>query len=119
MLRSRSGYTNFKVVDKKTGIQIPYDVRSKVTEKQFKTVSDKPDAIWQFAQRIKQEFAEKGIDVSIYVDSHVSINGRPSKQFIDPTVDLGTAEWNYFFHNDWILLYDNQGNRIEKQEISK
>ena len=119
MLRSRSGYTNFKVVDKKTGIQIPYNVRSKVTEKQFKTVSDKPDAIWQFAQRIKQEFAEKGTDVSIYVDSHVSINGRPPKQFIDPTVDLGTAEWNYFFHNDWILLYDNQGNRIEKQEISK
>lgn len=115
MLRSRSGNTNFKIIDKKTGVQIPYNVQSKLTEKQYKTVSDKPDAIWQFAQRIKQEFAEKGIDVSIYVDSYVSINGKPTQQFIDPTVDLGSADWNYYFHNDWILLYDNQGNRIENQ----
>lgn len=113
MLRSRSGYTNFKVVDKKTGQTLHFQKVVSLTEKQDRMVSEKPDAIWQFAQRIKKIYALKGKDVSIFVNSYVSINRKPMKQFIDPNVDLGTAEWNYFFHNDWILLYDNEGNRID------
>lgn len=108
MLRSRSGYTVFKIVDKQSGQEIRYNVRSKLTEKQFNMVSDKPDAIWQFAQRIKKEFASQGKDVSIFADTHVSINGKKLKQFIDPKVDLASADWNYFSHNDWILLYDDK-----------
>ena len=108
MLRSRSGYTVFKIVDKQSGQEIRYNVRSKLTEKQFNMVSDKPDAIWQFAQRIKKEFASQGKDVSIFADTHVSINGKKLKQFIDPKVDLASADWNYFSHNNWILLYDDK-----------
>ena len=108
MLRSRSGYTVFKIVDKQSGQEIRYNVRSKLTEKQFNMVSDKPDAIWQFAQRIKKEFASQGKDVSIFADTHVSVNGKKLKQFIDPKVDLASADWNYFSHNDWILLYDDK-----------
>lgn len=108
MLRSRSGYTVFKIVDKQSGQEIRYNVRSKLTEKQFNMVSDKPDAIWQFAQRIKKEFASQGKDVSIFADTHVSINGKKLQQFIDPKVDLASADWNYFSHNDWILLYDDK-----------
>ena len=108
MLRSRSGYTVFKIVDKQSGQEIRYNVRSKLTEKQYNMVSDKPDAIWQFAQRIKKEFASQGKDVSIFADTHVSINGKKLKQFIDPKVDLASADWNYFSHNNWILLYDDK-----------
>lgn len=113
MLRSRSGYTNLKVVDKKTGANIQYNPLSQLTEKQYRMISDKPDAIWQFAQRIKKEFAAQGKDVGIYAQTFVSINQKPMKQLIDPNVDLGTADWNYFFHNDWILLYDSEGNKID------
>ncbi len=107
MLRSRTGYSSFKVVDKKTGEKIPYRVYDKLTPKQIAMVGDKPDAIWQMAQRIKKEFAQKGKEVSVFVRCNVSVNQRPFKPLINPDVDLANADWNYFFHNDWILLYDS------------
>ena len=63
--------------------------------------------IWQMAQRIKKEYQQKGIDVSVYANTLASINGRPFKKLIDPKVDLAEADWDYFFHNDWILLHDD------------
>lgn len=113
MLRSRSGYTNLTVYDKKTGKSLRYQTLVKLTDKQYKTVSDKPDAIWQFAQIIKKKYAEKDIDVSIFAETFVSINQKPMKQLIDPKTDLANVKWNYFFHNDWVLLYDNEGNIIQ------
>ena len=113
MLRSRSGYTNFRIYNKKTNQRIFYDFHAELTPKQLNMISEKPDAIWQLAQRIKKDYAQKGIDISIFADSNVSINRKPYLKLINPDVDLAQAEWNYFFHNDWLLLYDNQGNVIK------
>jgi len=114
MLRQKSGSTHFKVIDKKTNQELPYNIVEKLTRKQLGLVSSKPDGIWQMAQHIKKEFAEKNIEVSIFIDSQLSVNNKPYKPFIDPTVDFAEAEWNYFGHNDWILLYDKNGNLMEK-----
>lgn len=113
MLRSRSGYSSFRIYDKKTNHRIFYDFNSELTQKQLNMIGEKPDAIWQLAQRIKKEYAQKGIDVSVFVDCNVSINRKPYLKLINPDVDLAQAEWNYFSHNDWILLYDNQGNLLK------
>lgn len=114
MLRQKNGITNFKVVDKNTNQELPYNIVEKLTRKQLGLVSSKPDGMWQMAQHIKKEFAEKGIEVRIFIDSKLSVNNKPYKTFIDPSVDFAEAEWNYFGHNDWILLYDKEGNLIEK-----
>lgn len=114
MLRQKNGITNFKVIDKNTNQELPYNIVEKLTRKQLSLVSSKPDGMWQMAQHIKKEFAEKGKDVRIYIDSKLSVNNKPYKTFIDPSVDFAKAEWNYFGHNDWILLYDKEGNLIEK-----
>lgn len=114
MLRQKSGITHFKVIDKNTQQELPYNIVEKLTRKQLGLVSSKPDGIWQMAQHIKKEFAEKGVEVSIFIDSKLSVNEKPYKTFIDPTVDFAEAEWNYFGHNEWILLYDKKGNLIEK-----
>ena len=113
MLRKRSGFTQFEVVDKKTNAVTLYDYRSKLTYKQNLFVQSKPDGIWQMAQRIKKEYEHQGKDVSIYVNSHIAINGKPEQQFIDPKIDFATAKWNYFFHNEWILIYDSDGKLLE------
>ena len=113
MLRSRSGYSHLHVHDKKTGESLRYQTVVKLTEKQNRMVADKPDAIWQLAQRIKKTYAKKGIDVTVFTETFVSVNQKPMKQLIDPKTDLANAEWNYFFHNDWILLYDSEGNKIK------
>lgn len=114
MLRQKNGITHFKVIDKKTNQELPYNIVEKLTRKQLGLVSSKPDGMWQMAQHIKKEFAEKGIEVSIFIDSKLSVNNKPYKTFIDPKVDFAEVEWNYFGHNDWILLYDKDGNLIEK-----
>ena len=108
MLRTRNGYTRFKVVDKNTNEIIFYNTNSKLTPKQFNSMRTKPDMIWQFAQRIKNEFKEMDRDVAIYANTSAGVNGAPMKKLIDPDVDLGEAKWDYFFHNDWILLHEDK-----------
>lgn len=108
MLRTRNGYTRFKVVDKNTNETIVYNINSKLTPKQFNSMRTKPDMIWQFAQRIKKEFKEIGRDVAVYANTSAGVNGAPMKKLIDPDVDLGEAKWDYFFHNDWILLHEDE-----------
>lgn len=116
MLRQRSGYVTFNIVDRKTNEQWTHSYEKEVTYKQNGLLTSKPDAMWQYAQRLKKEYAEKGKDVSIYIDANVSINSGPYKRLIDPKVDFAEAKWDYFWHNDWILLYDDNGNLIEKKK---
>lgn len=102
MLRSRGGYTSFNVVEKESGKKILYPLEEKLTIKQRARITT-ADMIWQMAQVIKKEYADKGIDVAVYADSWVSVNGREYSMFIDDSVDLASISWNYFGHNEWIL----------------
>ena len=106
MLRNRSGDATFLVINNATKEKIEYDLKKLLTISQIKGMKTKPDLIWQTAQKIKEQYQKKGEDVSIYVDSKVSINKKPKLPLIDPNVDLAKAKWNYFWHNDWILIYD-------------
>jgi vitamin K-dependent gamma-carboxylase len=101
MLRERIGNVRFKIVDKKTKEYYYYDYKSELTSKQIKILSNSPDFIWQYCQKIKKE-AEKPI--SIFVDCEVSINRRPYIKLIDEKTDMATAKFDYFGHNEWVLL---------------
>ncbi|MFY0483112.1 HTTM domain-containing protein [Flavobacterium sp. PLA-1-15] len=113
MLRQRQGYTAFRVINKETQTLIPYDINKRLVPKQLAFVGCNPDGIWQMAQIIKKEFNQKGIEVSVFANTETSINGGTFKTLINPETDLAEAKWNYFFHNDWILLYDDQGKLIK------
>ncbi|MBN9284740.1 MULTISPECIES: HTTM domain-containing protein [unclassified Flavobacterium] len=106
MLRNRSGYTKFLVVNNETGRQHYFKLKKLLTKKQIRGMQTKPDMIWQTAQKIKEHYQLKGKKVSIYIDSKVAINKKQLRRLIDPNVDFAKAEWNYFSHNEWILLYD-------------
>ena len=104
MLRSRGGTLQFKVVNQKDGKSEIVDLDDYLTKKQKRRIASYPDFIWQFAQRLKKEYAEKGETISVYaVNSKVSINGKAYRSFIDPSVDLAHTKWDYFWHNEWIL----------------
>ena len=103
MLRAKSGRTTYSVIDANTNNVIPIKLDDYLTKKQQRGASTKPDIIWQFAQHLKQDFAKKGITIKVFVRSFVRVNGKPSKQLIDPTVDLANEEWYHFKHHDWIL----------------
>lgn len=103
MLRSKGGKSTFKVVEKGSRDTIFVDKSKYLTPKQMNAVNSKPDMIWQFAQRLKREYAKEGKDVQVFVDARVRVNGRPLQQFTDPKVDLANEKWTRFKHKDWIL----------------
>lgn len=103
MLRSRTGITTFKIVNHTTGNSYLVNLDDYLTRGQKSKIKSYPDFMWQFAQRLRREYDEKGEDISVFVNSRVSINGKPYQEFIDPKIDLGNVSWNYFGHNDWIL----------------
>lgn len=103
MLRSRTGETYFKVIDKNTNERLAFSNTELLNQKQRSRLNA-PDVIWQMAQKIKEHFKEQGKDVAVYAErSNVSINMHPSSRLIDPTVDLTTVKWSHFKHHDWIL----------------
>lgn len=103
MLRSKYGYVNYYVVDKKTNNTTVINLNDYLTKKQQRPASTKPDVIWQFTQRLKKEYAAKGQDVSVFVDCKISVNGRPFEPLIDKEVDLAAEDWSAFKHSQWIL----------------
>lgn len=107
MLRQKQGYATYKVIDKKTNAVLFYDPSQHLTQKQLGFISAKPDGIWQMCRHIKKEFAAQGKEVAVYVNAMVSVNGEPFRSFVNPEVDISGADWNYFGHSDWIILYNN------------
>ncbi len=106
MLRHRSGFSTFKIVNKTTGEEFYVEKRKYLTPRQIGATSTSADMIWQFAQHLKKEYAQKGEEISVYVNARVSVNGHSPKPFINPDVDLAAEKWNYFGHNQWILPRD-------------
>ncbi|WGD36096.1 HTTM domain-containing protein [Olleya sp. YS] len=104
MLRSKNGYAIYKVVDKHTNETTTINLDHYLSKKQKRIASTKPDVIWQFAQRLKQDFMSRGQDVSVYVDCNVSVNGRPYVTLVNPKIDLAAVQWDPFNHSDWLLL---------------
>jgi hypothetical protein len=103
MLRSKSGFAVYQVVDKDTKETTTINLDDYLTKKQQRPASTKPDFIWQFAQRLKKEYAKKGKDISVYVDCRISLNGKPYKRLINQETDLASVDWSTFKHSPWIL----------------
>ncbi len=104
MLRSKSGYTYYKIKDltnQKTYFQHPTDL----TPKQKGLLNTTPSVIWQYAQVLKKQEIEKGNDIEVYAISKKSLNGRISQTFIDPNIDLANTQWQYFKHQKWIVPF--------------
>jgi len=89
--------------DKNTEEVVIVKLRDYLSKKQRRIAATKPDIMWQFAQRLKQEYAEKGQDVGVFIDSRISVNGRKYSQFTDKTVDVAAQPWETFKHTSWIL----------------
>ena len=102
MLRERNGYITIKIKDLKTGTESIYNYHKNLTNKQAQNLATKPDFIWQYCQRIKEEY--KGKPIAIYIDCKNSINRKEYKTLIDPNFDMAKAEWSHFKHNEWIEL---------------
>lgn len=110
MLRSKNGTGRFLVKDQKLGKEEWVNPLDYLTNKQYRRVASFPDMTWQFAQRLKRIYEEKGWqDVAVYAHFTLSLNGNPRYSLVDSNVNLAAVEWNYFGHADWKLTpeYDD------------
>lgn len=118
MLRQRSGWSYYKVVDKATGKEEKVKKEDYLTPRQISATATQPDMIWQFAQRLKKEYAAQGKDVAVYVEAHVSINGSKFELLVKPQADLAAEKWNYFGHNHWLMPSPKSVENMQKKQAA-
>ena len=108
MLIEKAGYTSFKVVDNLTGNSELVNNNLYLTKFQEKQMSFQPDMIIEYAHYLADVYSDRGFsDISVYADSYVTLNGRPSQKFINPEIDL-IKQKRGFKNKDWILPLDDE-----------
>lgn len=101
MLRARNGFITINIKNNSTNTS-ETRLFNDLTLQQAHQLATKPDFIWQYCQKIKKEY--KNTPISIYIDCKNSINRKPYQTLINPTYDMAKAQWNYFTHNEWLVL---------------
>lgn len=89
MLMEKAGYANFKVVDADTGKRFYVQNQDFLTPLQEKQMATQPDFIIGYAHFLKKHYRRKGIsNPQVFVESFVALNGRSSRPYVKPNVDL-------------------------------
>jgi hypothetical protein len=108
MLIEKAGYASFKIVDSKTGKFFYVQNNDFLSPLQEKQMSTQPDFILEYAHYLGDHFKKDGHkNIQVFVESYVGLNGRLSKLFVNPEVDL-YKEKETFKHKNWILPYNNE-----------
>ena len=71
-------------------------------------MSFQPDFILEYAHYIGDYYNKNGLNnVQVYAESFVTLNGRLSKRFIDPSIDL-MQEKRGFSNKKWITNLEDE-----------
>ena len=108
MLMEKAGYANFKIVDGESGKRFYVDNTDFLTSLQEKMMSTQPDMILEYAHFLGDKFEKDGHqNVQVFVESYVALNGRESRQYIDPKIDLMSIKdgWS---HRTWVLPFEDK-----------
>ena len=106
MMRTKSGKLHFKITDPVTHTTWIEDPANKFNLSQMMWLSISPDIIWQYAQRLKKEYAQKGMNnVQVYAVGSVRLNRSSPMPMIDSTVDLAAVKWMPFRHSAWLTTF--------------
>jgi hypothetical protein len=103
MLMEKAGYATFFVTNPANGKTTEVNPADYLTTNQLKQMATQPDLILQFAHHLAKEYKAQGIPhPEVRAKVYVTLNGKSSKLFIDPTVDLTKLSDN-FAAKTWIL----------------
>ncbi len=102
MLVEKTGLANFKIVDSDNGSFFYVNNDNFLTSFQEKQMSFQPDMILEYAHYLGDYYSSSNdMEVQVFVDSYVSLNGRKSQRFIKKDVDL-YLEKESFRNKTWI-----------------
>ncbi|WP_124981050.1 HTTM domain-containing protein [Nonlabens xiamenensis] len=107
MLMEKMGHTQFRIEDA-GGRSFYVNNADFLTPLQEKQMSFQPDFILEYAHYLGDHFTGQGYDgIKVFADSHVALNGRMSRPFIDDSVDLYAIEES-LAHKNWILDFEEE-----------
>ena len=93
MLTEKAGTADFRVVEPRSGDTWIVDAPYGLTVRQQAVMATDPALIVQAAHMIETELRSAGHgNVAVHADAWVAYNGRPHQRWIDPSVDLTTAQ---------------------------
>ena len=102
MLMEKKGSSIFKIVNSKTNSFFYVNNDDFLTPVQEKQMSFQPDMILEYGHYLGNHFKSQGHqNIAVFVESYVSLNGRLSQQFIDPSINLMELK-DTFKHKHWI-----------------
>ncbi|MCB0155622.1 MAG: HTTM domain-containing protein [Anaerolineae bacterium] len=103
MLVEKTGHVTFEVTNPATGRRWTVFPGDYLTYPQEKQMSFQPDMMLEFAHHLETLLRQQGLaEVEVRAEAYVSLNGRPSRLLVDPTVDL-TTQQNSLWPKRWIL----------------
>ena len=106
MLMEKAGYTSFRIVDARNNRSWEAKNYEHLTPNQEKMMSTQPDMILEYAHFLESKAIEEGVEnPKVFVDAFVSLNGKVSKRFIDPEIDL-SEQVSSLKHKHWILPFE-------------
>lgn len=104
MLMEKAGTAFFYVKDAKTKNEVEVDNKKYLTYMQEKQMSTQPDMMVDYAKFLKNEFQKQGFtNPSVRALVYVTLNGQPSRKFINDSIDLSIQSNSIFKKKTWIL----------------
>lgn len=89
MAMEKAGLATFRVRDPASGAVRVVDPRAELTKLQATMMATQPDMIADYARHLAAEERRAGRgEVEVRADVFVTLNGRPSRRFVDPDADL-------------------------------
>lgn len=104
----KAGYANFKIKNPENGTYFYVDNSEFLTTFQEKQMTTQPDFILEYAHFLYERYKEKDIkSPQVFVESFVALNGRRSRPYINPEVDLSKIKES-FKHKSWVLPFEDE-----------
>ncbi len=105
MLVEKNGDVSARVTDKASGRISIVEPRELYDALQSRMMATQPDLLLQFAHAVRDRERARGREVEVRLDAFVAMNGRRSRRFVDPEVDLAGEE-DGLASKRWILPLD-------------
>ncbi|GAB1856718.1 HTTM domain-containing protein [Flavobacteriaceae bacterium MHTCC 0001] len=109
MLIEKAGFTTFRIVDYNTGNSFTVENKNFLNAFQQKQMTTQPDFIVEYAHFLGAHYKKelKNNNIGVFAEGYMSLNGRISKPFIDPSIDLLKVN-DSFAHKNWILPFEDE-----------
>ena len=109
MLMEKAGYTSFRILKYDTGDSFLINNNHFLNAFQEKQMTTQPDFIVAYAHFLGDHYKKEleNENIGVFAEGYISLNGRQSKPYIDPKIDLLKVK-DGFRHKTWILPFEDE-----------